>query len=197
MGQIIAGGEQFETHIEADHRGRIIQKGPDSGMFDAFARQRFSQPFTLFESIMRHSKRTDLWDEQLTASGTVNFLSNESSLELKTTTASGDTVLRRSKKYFPYQSGKSLLVLASFVGNEPTAGLVQEVGYFDDNNGIFVRANGTTIELVIRSFVDGTAQEDVVPQASWNINSFPSLDFSKANIFAADLEWLGVGRVRA
>ena len=77
MGQIIAGGEQFETHIEADHRGRIIQKGPDSGMFDAFARQRFSQPFTLFESIMRHSKRTDLWDEQLTASGTVNFLSNE------------------------------------------------------------------------------------------------------------------------
>jgi hypothetical protein len=197
MGQIIAGGEQFETHIEADHRGQIIQKGPDSGMFDAFARQRFSQPFTLFESIMRHGKRIDLWDEQLTASGTVNFLANESSLELKTTTASGDTVLRRSRKYFPYQSGKSLLVLASFVGNEPMAGLVQEVGYFDNNNGIFVRANGTTIELVIRSFVDGTAQEDIVPQASWNISSFPSLDFSKANIFAADLEWLGVGRVRA
>jgi hypothetical protein len=27
MGQIIAGGEQFETHIEADYRGKILQKG--------------------------------------------------------------------------------------------------------------------------------------------------------------------------
>ena len=79
MGQIKRGGEQFETHIEADHRGQIIQKGPDSGMFDAFARQRFSQPYTLFESMMRHSKRTDLWAEQLVGSGSVSFLPYESS----------------------------------------------------------------------------------------------------------------------
>lgn len=196
MGQIIAGGEQFETHIEADHRGQVIQKGPDSGMFDAFARQRFSQPFTLFESIMRHDKRTDIWDEQLTGGATVNFLTNESSLELKTTTASGDTTLRRSRQYFPYQPGKSLLILASFVGSSLQEGLVQEVGYFDDNNGIFVRANGLVIELVIRSFASGAAVETVVPQSEWNINSFPSFDFSKANIFTTDLEWLGVGRVR-
>jgi hypothetical protein len=26
MGQVIAGGEQFETHIEADYRGKILQK---------------------------------------------------------------------------------------------------------------------------------------------------------------------------
>jgi hypothetical protein len=44
MGQVIRGGEQFETHIEADHRGQIIQQGPDSGALDAFGRQRFSQP---------------------------------------------------------------------------------------------------------------------------------------------------------
>ena len=36
MGQIFTGGEQFETHIEADYRGNILQKGPDSGEVDAF-----------------------------------------------------------------------------------------------------------------------------------------------------------------
>jgi hypothetical protein len=69
MGQIIANSEQFETYIEADHRGQILQKGPDSGMFDAFGRQRFSEPFTLLDSMLRYSKRTDLWNEKLVASG--------------------------------------------------------------------------------------------------------------------------------
>lgn len=32
MGQVIRGGEQFETHIEADHRGQLVQQGPDSGL---------------------------------------------------------------------------------------------------------------------------------------------------------------------
>jgi hypothetical protein len=197
MGQIIAGGEQFETYIEADHRGQILQKGPDSGAFDAFGRQRFSQPFTLFDSMLRYTKRTDLWDEKLVGSGTTSYLVNESSLDLVTTVASGDSVLRRSRRHFPYQPGKSLLVMTSFVGNEPVAGLVQEVGYFDDDNGIILRADGEEIKLVIRSSASGSVVENEVPQSEWNIDTFPALDFSKANIFMADLEWLGVGRVRA
>jgi hypothetical protein len=197
MGQIIANSEQFETYIEADHRGQILQKGPDSGMFDAFGRQRFSEPFTLFDSMLRYSKRTDLWNEKLVGSGTTSYFVNESSLDLITTVASGDSVLRRSRRHFPYQPGKSLLMMASFVGNEPTAGLVQEVGYFDDDNGIILRANGEKIELVIRSSVSSSAEEEVVPQDEWNIDTFSELDFSKANIFMTDLEWLGVGRVRA
>jgi hypothetical protein len=196
MAQVRRGGEQFETTIEADHRGQLIQKGPDSGMVDAFGRQRFSEPFTLFDSMLRYSKRTDQWDEAVVGSGSTNYLVNESSLELKTTVASGDTALRRTRKHFPYQPGKSIMVLASFVGNTPMAGLVQEVGYFDDDNGVILRANGEQIELAVRSFTTGSAQETVVPQSAWNIDTLPSFDFSKANILIADLEWLGVGRVR-
>ena len=196
MGQVLAGGEQFETHIEADHRGRVIQKGPDSGALDAFGRQRFSQPFTLFDSMLRYTKRTDLWDESTVGGGTTNFLTNESSLELKTTVASGDTTLRRSRRRFPYQPGKSLLFMGSFVGNQPITGLTQEIGYFDDNNGVILRASGTTIQFVVRSSATGTVQENVVSQAQWNIDTFATFDFTKANIFVTDLEWLGVGRVR-
>jgi hypothetical protein len=108
MAQVRRGGEQFETTIEADHRGQLIQKGPDSGMVDAFGRQRFSEPFTLFDSMLRYSKRTDQWDEAVVGSGSTNYLVNESSIELKTTVASGDTALRRTRKHFPYQPGKAL-----------------------------------------------------------------------------------------
>jgi hypothetical protein len=196
MGQIIAGNEQFETYIQADHRGQILQKGPDSGSMDAFGRQRVSQPFTLFDSMLRYTKRTDLWDERTVGSGSTSYLINESSLALTTTTASGDSALRRSRRRFPYQPGKSLSILASFVGNTPVAGLIQEVGYFDDKNGIILRANGSVLEFAVRSFVSGTVQEVVAVQSEWNLDTFSDFDFTKANIFATDLEWLGVGRVR-
>ena len=59
MGQVIRGGEQFETAIQADHRGQLLKQGADSGAVDAFGRQRVSQPFTLFDSVLRHSKNCD------------------------------------------------------------------------------------------------------------------------------------------
>lgn len=40
MGQVVRGGEQFETHIQADHRGQLLQQGPDSGAVDSFGRLR-------------------------------------------------------------------------------------------------------------------------------------------------------------
>lgn len=196
MGQIIAGGEQFETHIEADYRGKILQRGPDSGEVDAFGRQRFSEPFTIFDSTLRYTKRTDQWYEATTGAGNTNYLVNESSIALTTTTASGDSVLRRSKRNMPYQPGKSLLVLQSFCGSVPTPGLIQEVGLFDNDNGVMLRASGLSFQFVIRSKTSGSVVENVVNQSSWNINTFPELVFSKAQIFVADLEWLGVGRVR-
>lgn len=196
MGQIRTNNDQFETGIIADHRGQLLAVGPDSGSVDAFGRQRVSQPFTLFDSTLRYTKRTDQWYESVTLGGSTNYLTNESSLELTTGTASGSTVLRRTKRRFPYQPGKSMLVMQSFVGATPAAGVVQEVGLFDNDNGVMVRASGTTLQMVVRSSTTGAVQEEVADQSSWNISTLPDINFAKANIFVADLEWLGVGRVR-
>jgi hypothetical protein len=194
MGQIIAGGEQFETAIQSDHRGQILKQGADSGAVDAFGRQRVSQPFTLFDSVLRHSKNAELWNETISG-GTSVHLPNESSV-LMTVTDSGHSVLRRTRKRFPYQPGKGLNVLQSFAGSTPQAGLIQEVGLYDNNNGIMLRASGTTVQFVIRSSTTGSPEETVVNQNEWNIDTAPWLNLAKANIFTTDLEWLGVGRVR-
>ena len=75
MGQVVRGGEQFETAIAADYRGQIIRRGIDSGEVDAFARKRVSQPYTLFDSALRYDKRADVWNETIDESvgGIFNF----------------------------------------------------------------------------------------------------------------------------
>lgn len=195
MGQIRTNNEQFETGILADHRGQILAVGPDSGRVDAFGRARMSGPYTLFDSTLRYDERSDQWNTILGGAGGTTFLSNQSSLQLSVS-GNGDSVLRRTKRRFPYQPGKSLQLIQSFVGTTPTTGLVQEVGFFDDDNGVILRANGTTIEFVIRGKYNGTVTEAVIPQSQWNIDRFEDLDFSKANLFTADIEWLGAGRTR-
>lgn len=194
MGQIIRNGDQFETTIQADHRGQIIKQGADSGAIDAFGRQRVSQPFTLFDSVLRHGKNAEVWNETISG-GTSEHLINESSV-LMTVTASGNSILRRTRKRFPYQPGKGLNVLQSFAGSTPQSGIIQELGLFDNNNGIILRASGTTVQFVIRSSTTGSPVETVVDQSAWNIDTASWLNFAKTNIFTTDLEWLGVGRVR-
>jgi hypothetical protein len=196
MGQIKTNNEQFETGILADHRGQLLAVGPDSGAVDAFGRARMSEPLTLFDSTLRYTKRTDQWNETTSGSAVVNYIEAQSSANLVVTTANGDSVLRRTKRRFPYQPGKSLMILQSFAGTSPIAGIKQEVGFFDNDNGVMLRVNGTTIQFVIRSSASGSLVEEVVDQSQWNIDRFTDLDISKANIFVADLEWLGVGRVR-
>lgn len=196
MGQIRINDDQFETGIIADHRGQLLAVGPDSGTVDAFGRARVSQPLTLFDSTLRYTKRTDQWNETTSGSAAVNYIEAQSSANLVVTAANGDSVLRRTKRRFPYQPGKSLMILQSFAGTTPIAGIKQEVGFFDNDNGVMLRVNGTAVQLVIRSSASGSLVEEVVDQSQWNIDRFTDLDISKANIFVADLEWLGVGRVR-
>jgi hypothetical protein len=102
-------------------------------------------------------------------------------------------IIRETKNVFAYQPGKSLLVLASFVMSDgPT---YQRVGYFNSSNGIFVERDSLgDVYIVIRN---NGVDEERIPRSSWNTNKCPGLDLTKAQIFWIDIEWLGVGSVRA
>ncbi len=171
--------------------------------FDAFGRLRVSQPFTLFDSQNRYAA-DPAFDTSLTGSGTSTFLPNESAVSLAVTTASGDKVVRQTKRYFPYQPGKSLSLLSTFVMAAAKANLRQRVGYFDTNNGLFLQRNGTELSFIIRTYTGGSVDDTrKVVQSSWNGDPLDgsgasgiTLDTTKAQILFADFEWLGVGSVR-
>ena len=180
----------------------IIGGGDGSNAYDAFGRLRVSNPLTIFDSTNVMSKN-NLFDEDLTGSGTVTYTANKSTVNLNVTTASGDKVIRQSKRVMSYQPGKSLLILNTFVMNTQEENLEQRVGAFDANNGIFFEDYGTGYRIVRRTYVTGSAVDTDVNQASWNGDKLDgtgasgyTLDPTKATIMFADYEWLGMGAVR-
>lgn len=171
--------------------------------FDAFGRLRTSTPLTLFDSQNRYAKDPQ-FDESLAGSATCTHLANESSVAMAITTASGDSVIRQSKRVFPYQPGKSLLVMCTFAMASGATNLRQRVGYFNANNGVFLQQNNNALSIVLRTYTGGSASDArAVAQADWNGDKLDgsgasgiTLDVTKTQIFFIDFEWLGVGSVR-
>ena len=178
---------------------------PDSAI-DAFGRLVTSQPYTLFDSQNRYAI-DDQFDTSTATGGSTSFLSNESSVQLSVTTASGSEVVRQSFRNMAYQPGKGLTFLATFVMSAAKTNLRQRVGYFSTSDGTFLQQDGTTVSFVLRSSslpTPGTPSDiRTVNQADWNVDKMdgtgPSgrvLDLSKNQILYIDFEWLGTGDVR-
>jgi len=182
--------------------GQLVTFGGTN--LDAFGRLRVSEPFTLFDSQNRY-----LEDDQFSSStvngASITFATNESSVNMSVDTTSGSKAVRQTFRRMPYQPGKSMLILTTFCMNAPKANLRQRVGYFDENNGIFLEKNGTSNpSFTIRTNTSGTPVDtNSVSQSSWNGDKLdgtgPSgltLDLTVVQIFWTDIEWLGVGNVR-
>jgi len=171
---------------------------------DAFGRLRVSQPYTLFDSQNRYAADNQ-FDVSTTGTGTTTFLSNEAAVKMEVTGAGVGSVLRQSYRSFPYQPGKGLLVLATFVmDSSQSLNLTQRVGYYNDQNGVFFQRIDGTYSFVLRSYVTGSVSNvRTVNQSDWNGDKLDgtgdsgyTLDPTKAQILWMDFEWLGVGSVR-
>lgn len=170
--------------------------------FDLFGRTKVSEPYTLFDSSHRYKLNGD-YSYTTTGTASVTFDANQSTVLLNVGTTSGDKVTKESVRVFPYQPGKALQVLQTFVLAPAQNNLRQRVGYFSRQNGFYLQQSGTEISFVKRSYVTGSVVETVIPKSQWNIDKFdgngPSritLDLSKAQILFSEYEWLGVGSVK-
>lgn len=201
------GTSLFEVVMLADSEGNINTGGGNfsGSAVDAFGRARMSQPITLFDSTNIGGLSDDFYN---VATGTGAGVShdtyyNAASLGISST-VTPQHVVHRSKRRMSYQPGKSLLVMASFTMGGARNGLTQKVGYYDDNDGVYLERTGDeVVNLVLRT---STGIDVVVPQSEWNgdkLNGVAAdsttgfvLDLDKSQIFWTDIEWLGVGSVR-
>lgn len=193
VGQLVANQGPYEVYFSGSS-------------VDAFGRLRVSNPVTVFDSQNRYASDNQ-FDTSTATGGSTTYLSNESTVSLNVTTSSGSEVVRQSYRVFPYQPGKGLTLLATFVMAAPQTNLRQRVGYFNTSNGVFLQQNGTTVSFVLRSNslpTPGTPSDiRTVNQADWNVDKMdgtgPSgrvLDLTKNQILYVDFEWLGTGDVR-
>lgn len=187
-----------------DKNNPIIVSQAGSGV-DAFGNQRMTQPTSLFGIQQQYNKQPLFYEEKLANGGTTTHLPNESSVQMNVTTTAGSSVIRQTRQYLRYQTGKSQLPKQTFVFGATTA--TKEVGWGDAENGIFIKYDGTDTTLILRSFVSGSVVETPVLQEDWSEDKLlgpndpdsPSgilLDIEKGQIVAPDAEWLGTGNVR-
>jgi len=183
---------------------------PSGTSVDAFGRLRVSEPYTIFDS-QHQDVENDKWDTLITGSGTKTHLPDESAIKLEIATANNDGIIRETLRTMPYQPGKSLLIMNTFVMGEPKANVVQRVGYYTANNGVYFENDSGNNYIVLRSSVTGNVVETRVAQTDWDVDKFDGtgyssqiagtghengLDVTKSNLFWMDIEWLGVGDVR-
>lgn len=176
----------------------------DSSSVDAFGRARVSNSSLLFDGkILTAEGGSAFEDAEITGSGTsVNFDVNSTEFTLGVAATTAGRRLRQSTVRRPYFPGKSQFTLIAFILGAVNSGITKGVGLYDDDDGVFLRSNGTTIQIVRRSSVTGTPIDDPIPQASWNLDKFdgfgPSgvdLDFKKLQALVIDFTWVG-GRIR-
>lgn len=167
-----------------------------------FGRTKISEPFTLFDSQHRYQENFD-YSNTFSVGGSTSYNADASLVNMNITTDAGSEVTRETFRIFPYQPGKSLQVMQTFVFAPAKTNLRQRAGYFTRTNGFFLEQDDEEIYFVRRTSSSGQLEEVRVPQPEWNVDrldgSGPSdvvLDLSKAQILFSEYEWLGVGSVR-
>lgn len=175
----------------------------DGPIYDAADRLRVSNPSLVFDCQFTDGDKSFVFSDFTTTGGTVARNATSADIELSVTTTPGSRALRQTRKYLRYTPGESFLVLCTGNFGTPKTNLQQMVGYYDDNDGLFFRMNGTTLQVVKRSNVTGTTVETAVNQSGWNLDKLdgtgPSgitLVHTNQQIFVIDFLWLGSGRVR-
>lgn len=203
---VVDGGGSLtvDGNVNANITGGNVTANFATTTLDAFGRLRVSEPFTLFDTNARYYDHGQ-FSNAISGTGNVVYVQNQSSFQLNVGNANGDSVIRETKRVFPYQPGKSQLTLNTFCFNTPKTNLRQRVGLFGANDGVYFENDGTYNYMVIRS--GSTGVEERIRQDSWNGDRLngaggstnPSgitLNPALTQIFWADVEWLGVGSVR-
>lgn len=172
--------------------------------FDPFGRLRVSDPATIFDAKTLYDGDALRFVNDVASGGSVTFQSQRSSMKLAVTTTLGSRATRQTKRYLNYQPGKGQQIFATFVmTNGQESGVAKRVGYYDDDNGVFLQVSGGGTSVVLRTDLSGAPVDTVVDQSDWNLDKLdgtgPSgltFEAARAQILVLDFQWLGTGRVR-
>jgi hypothetical protein len=171
---------------------------------DPFGRLRVSENHILLSSQLNYDLLPLVWDQSVVGGGSsVAHLSDESSALLTVGTNTNDRVVRQTKRYWLYRAGQGQAIALTFADLSNQTSIRKRVGYFDDDDGIFLEVVNGQIAIVKRSSTSGSPVDTRVLQSSWNLDKLDgsgpsgvSLDITKTQILLIDLQWLGVGSVR-
>jgi hypothetical protein len=201
----VIGGRKSDGTAQAfatDFRGSMFVDVTDH-LSDPFNRFRGSTPTGIWDAKQNFDNSPNFYGTTLVGGGTAPYTANRASTAMTLTTTSGDSVVRQSLQYVPYQPGRGQLIFMTAIMGVIKTNVRQRVGYFDTNNGVFFEQDGTNLKVVRRTFVTGSAVDTAVNQSAWNVDKLDgtgisgvTLDNTKVQVFVIDFTWLGAGTIR-
>lgn len=162
--------------------------------FDSSNRARVGSLTTLFDGKMLNQFDPLIWE--VTGNGLSAFNINKVSLSA---TSNGQYYILKSKRYFPYFSGKSQQIELTSDNFHTQSGIIKRQGYFSSLSsapydsgqfdGFFLEDDGVTKRL--KALRNGTETMNV-PMSAWdNYAAIQNYDWSKFTVTAFDFTWLG------
>jgi len=206
---------EFDSSIVQSTSINVFNSNVENTL-DAFGKLRVSNPVSLLD--IRFPGQSDgsanflKNNLQICDASSGNYIPTYSNSKLIISALGNGYYISQSRNYCTYQPGKSLLFLASGVLNPGDPDYTTRIGYFDNvvpltnpltvRNGIYFECSGNIISVNIANYANPSSNINV-NQSDWNIDKMngtgPSgldLSFNNTQLFLADMEWLGVGRVR-
>jgi hypothetical protein len=166
-------------------------KSNDFGV-DAGGRTRVSQITTLFDG--KNLGVDDTLGFENTGTGSATFANNKVTLSV----TSGQYMIRQTKRFFPYFSGKDQLIECTFDGFATQANVTKRIGYFSSNavapfdtniDGFYLEDDGTIKTLKV--FRNGTNTVSVALTAMDNYDFISSYNWDNFTVIGFDFLWLG------
>lgn len=173
---------------------------PRDGNVNLDGQTRSSQTLTLFDGRVMNAEDSYKWDTKGT--GTATFSGNAVNL----TVTNGQYVIRQSRFFTPYFSGKPQIVEATHINFAIETGKVKRFGYFSSNavapydsnkDGFLIEADGVTdntYKLVTSN--DGTVTHSVAWTDWDDYDAISAYDWTKFSVNKADFLWLGGAGLR-
>lgn len=160
--------------FSADTYGNIYTRlhriDTNSSLVDTLYRQRTSNQFIIFQSSFLYGRDPDQWSQSLTGSATITHTLSQAAVQMQCTTASGDIAIRQTKRYMHHPHGNSLRIMITAIMGSLKSNVLQRIGYFDDNNGLYFEQDGFNLKVVYRTDAGGSVVNNTISQSSWNID---------------------------
>ena len=181
--------------------------GPgDEGGLTSKGRQKVSPYETVFFNTFQFGVETDVWETDVTGTGSATHVPASSQVQLSIAGDSGDKVIRQTLLVQRYVPGRTSTVSFAITIGAPVEGIRKRWGMFNENgDGFWFEDSGVWVDgaPVYNCTVSNGGADIAVPRSQWSDDKLDgtttsgiTADSSKLQLVSFEYEWYGAGEVK-